>query len=120
MEKRIFNLFKDFEIYLVGGAVRDRILGRHSNDLDFATNAVPEQTKAILENAGFHTHDVGWSYGTVGIFYEGFEIHITTYRKNESYKRNSRQPQVSWGSTLTEDLCRRDFTINALALDSQV
>ncbi len=116
-ENLVFNLFKDYEIFLVGGSVRDRLLGFDSHDLDFATNARPEVIKEILENANLHPHTVGWAYGTVGFFHEGYEFHITTYRKDEEYQRDNRHPTVKWGDTLEEDLSRRDFTINALAQD---
>ena len=117
MKQKIFDLFKDKEIYLVGGAVRDILLSKESNDLDFATNSLPAQTKAILEAAGYKTHDVGWAFGTVGFVFDGYEIHVTTYRKNEHYVRDNRNPVVEWGKTITEDLTRRDFTINAIAVD---
>ena len=117
MEKKIFELFKDFEIYLVGGSVRDKLLNTASNDLDFATSALPEQSKSILERAGYHPHTVGWAFGTVGVIEPPYEAHITTYRKDEDYQRDNRHPKVEWGKTIQEDLKRRDFTINALAQD---
>lgn len=117
LELRIFDLFKDYEIYLVGGYVRDKLLGKESNDLDFATSALPEQSKEILQTAGFHVHTVGWAYGTVGTGLDKYEVHITTYRRDEAYTRDNRHPVVDWGKTLTDDLKRRDFTINALAMD---
>lgn len=117
MIKKIFDLFRDFEIYLVGGYVRDCLLGIESHDIDFATSAKPEETNAILDAAGFKTHTVGWAFGTVGIIENGYEIHITTYRRNEDYQRDNRHPVVEWGTTIQEDLTRRDFTINALAQD---
>lgn len=136
LQHKIFQLFRDFEIYLVGGSVRDLLLSNTDcvsstlvdakndasrsicvNDLDFATNALPEQTKAILERAGYHPHTVGWAFGTVGIVDPPYEAHITTYRKNEDYQRDNRHPKVEWGKTIQEDLTRRDFTINALAQD---
>lgn len=117
MEKIIFNLFSpQYEIYLVGGAVRDKFLGRPNKDLDFATSATPEQIKKILQSAGYYTHDVGWAYGTVGTSINDYVVQITTFRKNETYQRHSRQPMVEWGKTIEEDLARRDFTINAMAL----
>jgi len=118
MKNKIFELFKDFEIFLVGGSVRDQLLNLETNDLDFATSATPDQSKAILEAAGYHPHTVGWAFGTVGIVNDQYEVHITTYRKAEDYQRDNRNPTVEWGKTIQEDLIRRDFTINALAQNS--
>lgn len=117
VEKLIFDLFKDKEIYLVGGYIRDKLLGMQSHDMDFATNCLPEETFVILEKANLHPHKIGWAFGTVGCVHNGYEYHITTYRKNESYTRNSRRPVVKWGETIMDDLKRRDFTINAIAMD---
>ena len=115
-EKQVFNMFKGYEIYLVGGTVRDRLLGINTNDFDFATNALPEQTKKILEDNGFKPHTVGWAFGTVGFLdKDNNEFHITTYRRDEDYQRDNRKPVVEWGKTILEDLTRRDFTINAIA-----
>lgn len=119
MKQKVFDLFKDFEIFLVGGAVRDMLLNKESNDLDFATNALPAQIKSMLETAGFKTHDVGWAFGTVGFIADGYEVHLTTYRKNEHYVRDNRNPVVEWGKTITEDLTRRDFTVNAIAINNK-
>lgn len=119
MKQVVFNLFKDFEIYLVGGAVRDMLLNKESNDLDFATSALPSQTKLILETSGFKTHLVGWAFGTVGFISNGYEVHVTTFRRNEHYVRDNRNPVVEWGKTITEDLTRRDFTINAIAINNK-
>lgn len=118
MEKKVFELFKDHKIYLVGGAVRDKLLDRLNKDLDFATSATPEQTKKIFQAAGLRIHDVGWAYGTVGAVIDSYVVQVTTFRKNENYQRHSRQPKVEWGRSIEEDLARRDFTINAMAMDS--
>lgn len=117
MKNKIFELFKDFEIFCVGGYVRDMLLGKESNDLDYATDALPEQIESILKKAGYRSHKVGWAFGTIGVIENGYEIHITTYRKAEYYQRDNRKPVVEWGKTITDDLTRRDFTINSLALD---
>lgn len=117
MKNKIFELFKEHQIFLVGGSVRDKLLGLETNDLDFATSALPEQSKKILEDAGYHSHTVGWAFGTIGIVHDSYEVHVTTYRKNEDYQRDNRNPTVEWGKTIQEDLTRRDFTINALAED---
>ncbi len=104
-----------FEIYLVGGAVRDLLLSRPVTDWDFTTNATPEEIIKVFPD-GFYNNE----FGTVGVpaTTEGFEPHeITTYRTEGSYSDNRRPDKVEWGKSLKEDVIRRDFTINALALD---
>ncbi|MGO2721507.1 MAG: CCA tRNA nucleotidyltransferase, partial [Brachybacterium tyrofermentans] len=103
------------ELALVGGPVRDAVLGRSSSDLDFTTSALPEQTEAILRE---WTHDgaiwdMGRDFGTLGGIRDGVKVEITTYR-TESYDPTSRKPQVAYGDTLEGDLSRRDFTVNAM------
>ena len=114
----ILKSFKDkgFEIYIVGGAVRDILMGKKVTDWDFTTNATPEEILSIYED-GFY----GNKYGTVGIKFEEFDepFEITTYRNENGYSDSRRPDSVSWGKTLEEDLKRRDFTINALALDGE-
>ena len=106
-----------FEISLVGGPVRDVFLGRlgQAPDLDFTTNARPEQILALLEGYAETTWDVGIRFGTVGARIAGQECEITTYR-SEHYDPASRKPEVNFGDSLLGDLGRRDFTINAMAL----
>ncbi len=108
-----------YELFEVGGHVRDSILGRESSDIDLTTNAIPEQTRQILEQfcqeipASIYT--VGVAYGTIGLAFEsGLKVEVTTYRK-EVYPTDSRKPNVTFGEDLQEDLARRDFTINAIA-----
>jgi poly(A) polymerase len=105
------------QISLVGGPVRDSLLGRltEATDLDFTTDAHPEQVLALLEGFADTTWDVGIRFGTVGARIDGREVEITTYR-SEAYDPDSRKPEVSFGTELSEDLIRRDFTINAMAL----
>ena len=105
------------EIALVGGPVRDALLGRLTagTDMDFTTDAHPEQVLALLEGYADTTWDVGIRFGTVGARIEGREVEITTYR-SEAYDPDSRKPEVVFGTQLSEDLVRRDFTINAMAL----
>lgn len=105
------------ELALVGGPVRDAVLGRSSADLDFTTSARPEETEAILRQ---WTHDgaiwdMGRDFGTLGGVRDGVKVEITTYR-TESYDPTSRKPQVEYGDTLVGDLSRRDFTVNAMAV----
>lgn len=103
------------ELALVGGSVRDAMLGRLGNDLDFTTSARPEAVLKILNRWAESTWDVGIRFGTVGAVKDGFQIEVTTYRA-ESYDAESRKPTVDFGETLAEDLVRRDFTINAMAV----
>ncbi len=103
------------EIALVGGSVRDALLDRLGNDLDFATSARPEQTKKLLSGWADAVFDVGQAFGTIGARKGPFLIEITTYRA-ESYDRTSRKPEVTYGATLDGDLVRRDFTVNAMAV----
>jgi poly(A) polymerase len=119
MEKKLFDLFtsKGKDLYLVGGIVRDRILGISSNDLDFATNALPNESQEILEGAGYKVYTIGAAFGTVSIIDNDCKLEITTYRKNEKYIRDNRRPVVEWGKTIEDDLIRRDFTFNAMAID---
>ena len=104
-----------FELSLVGGWVRDAILKRGTADLDFTTNATPEQTLAILEGWAATTWDVGARFGTIGATRKGEQMEITTYRA-DAYEVDSRKPEVHFGKSLEEDLWRRDFTINSMAL----
>jgi poly(A) polymerase len=105
------------QISLVGGPVRDALLGRLGphTDLDFATDARPEQTLQILDRIATSTWEVGIRFGTVGARVNGRDCEITTYR-TESYDPDSRKPNVDFGDSLEGDLGRRDFTVNAMAL----
>lgn len=111
---RIFEA-AGYELSLVGGPVRDEILGRHSGDWDLTTNAHPEQTLALLAGWADTTWDVGIRFGTVGGQQRGLKVEITTYR-TEAYADDSRKPEVRYGTSLEEDLYRRDFTVNAMAV----
>lgn len=105
------------ELALVGGPVRDAVLGRSSADLDFTTSARPDATEAILRRwtHGGAIWDMGREFGTLGAARGALKVEITTYR-TESYDPTSRKPQVAFGDTLPGDLSRRDFTVNALAV----
>jgi poly(A) polymerase len=103
------------EIALVGGSVRDALMGRALVDLDFATSAPPDAVLAIVEPWAETVWDVGIRFGTVGAMKRGHRLEITTYRA-ESYQSHSRKPEVSYGSSLSGDLVRRDFTVNAMAV----
>jgi poly(A) polymerase len=103
------------ELHLVGGPVRDALLGRLGNDLDFATSAPPEQTLRILKGWAETTWETGREFGTIGAARKGLQLEITTYRA-EAYDGVSRNPVVEYGTSLADDLSRRDFTVNAMAL----
>ena len=100
---------------LVGGTVRDALLGRLGDDLDFTTDARPEQIIRIVKPWAEAVWDVGIAFGTVGCQKDGLKLEITTYR-SEAYDRDSRKPVVNYGETLEGDLVRRDFTVNAMAV----
>jgi poly(A) polymerase/tRNA nucleotidyltransferase (CCA-adding enzyme) len=106
-----------FEAYLVGGCVRDLIIGREPKDWDITTNATPEQIQAVFPDS-FYEND----YGTVGIKTDSEDarlaiVEVTPYRTESGYSDKRRPDKVEFGTSLLEDLARRDFTVNAIALD---
>ncbi|MEW2507228.1 MULTISPECIES: CCA tRNA nucleotidyltransferase [unclassified Amycolatopsis] len=103
-------------LYLVGGSVRDALLGRLSSDLDFTTDARPDRVLQIVSDWGDAVWDVGIAFGTVGVTKKGTTLEITTFRA-DSYDRVGRNPEVTFGDTIEGDLLRRDFTVNAMAID---
>ncbi|HEX2895842.1 MAG TPA: CCA tRNA nucleotidyltransferase [Marmoricola sp.] len=103
------------EIALVGGPVRDAMLGRLHNDLDFTTSARPEVTEKLVRGWADAVWDIGREYGTIGCRHGEYQIEITTYR-SEQYDPSSRKPSVDYGDDLAGDLGRRDFTVNAMAV----
>ncbi|HJQ45869.1 MAG TPA: CCA tRNA nucleotidyltransferase [Amycolatopsis sp.] len=105
-------------LYLVGGSVRDALLGRLSgvNDLDFTTDARPKQVLEIVSGWADAIWETGIEFGTVGITKRGVTLEITTFRA-DSYDRVGRNPEVIFGDTVEGDLLRRDFTVNAMAID---
>ncbi len=104
------------ELFVVGGALRDELLGISGNEVDFATSSRPEETIKIAESiSGNSVYRVGEKFGTIGVVREGFRAEITTYRSAEVYSAGSRKPVVEFGKSLEEDLSRRDFTINSMA-----
>lgn len=105
----------DHELYLVGGSVRDYLIGREHDDLDFATSARPEEIKAIVAEWARDVYTAGERFGTVGVIREGRTFEITTFR-SEIYRSESRKPEVTFADDIEADLLRRDFTVNALAL----
>ncbi|MBF0777759.1 CCA tRNA nucleotidyltransferase [Streptococcus cuniculi] len=104
-----------FEAYFVGGSVRDAILGRPIHDVDIASSSYPEETKAIFPR----TIDVGIEHGTVLVLEDHGEYEITTFRTEDVYVDYRRPSQVAFVRSLEEDLKRRDFTVNAFALDEE-
>jgi poly(A) polymerase len=102
------------ELALVGGPVRDVFLGRAHDDLDLTTDARPERIQEVVAGWADHTWTVGIEFGTVGLRKGRSIFEITTYR-SDSYDRSSRKPVVEYGTSLVDDLARRDFTINAMA-----
>ena len=118
-----------FEIHLVGGSVRDALLAAGpaqeqgagsaqqpgAGDLDLTTDAHPEQVLEVLRGWARSTWNTGIAFGTVGADVDGMRLEITTFRADR-YDRESRNPTVAWGSSLVDDLARRDFTVNAMAV----
>jgi len=100
-----------FEVYLVGGSVRDLILNKKISDLDFTTNAHPDQIKKIFPK----TIPVGEEFGTILVLYHRHPVEVTTYRSDGIYKDGRRPESVNFGHSLKEDVMRRDFTINGMA-----
>ena len=105
-----------FTLALVGGPVRDAILGRLGNDLDFTTNARPDQTKSIIKKDADSLWETGREFGTIAAQFGDVTVEITTYR-SEKYEAESRNPEVNFGDNIEGDLLRRDFTVNAMALE---
>jgi poly(A) polymerase len=103
------------ELHLVGGSVRDALLGALGDDLDFCTDATPEQTLVVVQGWADAIWETGREFGTIGVQKNGLRLEITTFRA-EAYDGVSRNPVVAYGTSLLDDLERRDFTINAMAV----
>lgn len=106
-----------FEAFVVGGCVRDSIIGLTPHDWDICTNAKPEEIKNCFSN--FNTFDSGLKHGTISIVIDGEVYEVTTYRIDGAYSDNRRPDSVSFTSDIAKDLARRDFTINAMAYNEQ-
>jgi tRNA nucleotidyltransferase (CCA-adding enzyme) len=104
-----------YEAFLVGGCVRDNLLGKEPADYDITTNALPSEVQRLFS----HTIPTGLQHGTVTVIYNKLVIEVTTYRVEGSYEDHRRPDEVKFVSQLKDDLLRRDFTINALAMDHQ-
>ncbi len=119
LPEKVEKLIKKFkenkaEIYVVGGAVRDLILKREVKDWDFTTNLKPEEIQKIFPKNSFYNNQ----FGTISVVYGDDIYEITTFRTEKGYSDARHPDEVKWGKTLEEDLQRRDFTINSLALDA--
>ncbi len=110
----IFHKFKNanYQIYLVGGAVRDLIQKKPVQDWDFTTNAIPKKILKLFPKNSFYNN----KFGTVTIIYPKNKIEITTFRSEKGYSDRRHPDKIIWGKTIEEDLARRDFTIDAIAL----
>ena len=108
------HAFTDRQLFLVGGSLRDRLLGRPHTDLDLATDATPDDTRQRVAALADSVWLVGEKFGTVGLLKDGVKAEITTFRA-DTYDGVSRRPEVSFGDNIHDDLSRRDFTINAMA-----
>ena len=117
---QLAGLFADAgeSLYLVGGSVRDALMGRDvaEIDFDFATSARPDRIAAILEGWADSVYRIGEAFGTIGAMKDGRSVEITTFR-SEIYRDESRKPQVTYSDDIETDLSRRDFTVNAIALE---
>ena len=116
--KEIASIFNNSgkQVYLVGGAVRDILRGRKIHDWDIATDALPEEVTAIVKRAGGKVVPTGIKHGTVTVFYKRHSVEVTTFRTESTYSDGRRPDQVCYAATIKEDLSRRDFTMNAIAL----
>jgi tRNA nucleotidyltransferase (CCA-adding enzyme) len=106
-----------YEAYIVGGCVRDIILGYNPHDWDICTNCTPDKTKELLNSNDIKVTTVGIEYGTVVALMSTQEVEVTTYRKDGQYSNNRKPDSVTYATDIIEDLSRRDFTINAMAID---
>ena len=114
---KVLNIIEDnsYEAYIVGGFVRDYIMGIKSNDVDITTNAKPKDLIKIFPNANIDNE----LYGSVTIYYNNIKFEITTYRKENNYLDNRNPLEITYVNDLITDLKRRDFTINAICMDKE-
>ncbi len=114
---QLAGLFADADrsLYLVGGSVRDAFLGRPTEDLDFTTDARPDEIRKIIGKWADSVHEVGAAFGTIAAIKDSVAVEVTTFR-DEIYRDDSRKPHVSFSDSVETDLSRRDFTINSVAV----
>ena len=117
--KAVMNIFKSagYQIFVVGGAVRDILLEKEPHDFDLTTNALPEQMIKLCEEQNLKYIPTGLKHGTITILYKDYPIEITTFRIDGEYSDNRHPDKVEFTSELVDDLARRDLTINAMAVD---
>lgn len=117
--KAVMNIFKSagYQIYIVGGAVRDILLEKEPHDFDLTTNALPEQMIKLCEEQNLKYIPTGLKHGTITVLYKDYPIEITTFRIDGEYSDNRHPDKVEFTSKLMDDLARRDLTINAMAVD---
>lgn len=108
----------NFKAYIVGGAVRDALMRKKINDYDICTNALPKEVKNLFENNEYKIVDVGEKHGTIKVIKNNVAFEITTFRLESSYKDNRHPDSVVFTDKLEDDLVRRDFNINAMAVSS--
>ncbi len=113
--EKVTEMLKPHPVYLVGGACRDYILGNEPKDYDFCTPAEPDETERLIKKSGKRAYLTGKRFGTLGCKVDGEMVEITTFR-TEQYKPGNRKPIVEYVKSIHEDLSRRDFTINAIAI----
>ncbi|MDO5041168.1 MAG: HD domain-containing protein [Peptoniphilus sp.] len=113
----IIEIFKKFDhkAFLVGGALRDYLLGKKPHDFDVATDATPDEVCDIFKDSILH--DAGRDFGTIAIKYKGYEVEVTTFRVEGSYRNHRKPEKLMFTKNIEEDLARRDFTVNAMAMD---
>lgn len=115
---RLFAAWKRVgkELYLVGGCVRDVVMGLDEvGDIDLTTDALPDETREILEKNRLPAYPIGARFGTISTIVDGSQVEITTFRVDETYEARNRKPEVVFGSSLIDDLARRDLSMNAMA-----
>ncbi len=117
--KTMFQLLSEagYECFLVGGCVRDMLMGKVPHDIDITTNATPEEIQAVFSD--FHTLDIGIRHGTVTVMLDGEPIEITTYRTESTYSDGRHPDKVIFTRNIRDDLSRRDFTSNAIAFSPE-
>ena len=117
--KSIMKILEDngYQAFLVGGCVRDKVLGIEPKDYDIATNAIPSKVIELMEANGMKSIPTGIEYGTVTVISDLLKFEITTYREDGRYSNRRHPDHVTYAKTILEDLSRRDFTINSMAMD---